>query len=330
MQALQGRGHGDIAIVALGTLGMVLAAVLMALPGIWYIGWAGAGPGRHLDVMTTLVELVELDASWERAALQSMGEFAPASPAFRTAALAGMTTRLQAAAKGTASPALQRSLPDVVRALKDKAELVGRFHTAHAASRSALREALAMEPEIAGLLRDAWRDAPDRQRLVAVDNVVTQLMAEAQRYYYAPADSTRKHLEASTADLRSATATLPDILKPAAVRLERHAADLLRAKPPEQEYFDRVRFHDAGPRAATLTRELHRELVTNEAARERYRVYLAAYFCALMVLIAYLTARLIRRELSAGANREHGLAVANEAVPVEPALPQAQTEKTEA
>ena len=121
----------------------------------------------------------------------------------------------------------------------------GRFHTPR---RFAQRPAGSARHGTgnSGTLRDAWRDAPDRQRLVAVDNVVTQLMAEAQRYYYAPADSTRKHLEASTADLSSATATLPDSLKPAAVRLERHAADLLRAKPPEQEYFDRVRFHRRG------------------------------------------------------------------------------------
>ena len=330
MQGLQGRGRGDIVRVALGVLGVVLAVVLMALPGIWYIGWAGAGSGRHHDVMSGLLELAELDARWERAVLHSMGELAPASPASDTSSLAGITTRLQATAQETASPVLQRSLPDVVRAFKDKAELVGRFHTAHGASRSALRETLAMEPEIAGLLRDAWRDAPDRQRLVAADTVVTQLVAEAQRYYYAPADSTRKNLEASAADLRGATAALPDSLKPAAVRLERHVADLIRAKPPEQEYFDRLRFHDAGPRAVTLARELRRELVQNEAPRERYRIYLAAYFCALLVLIAYLAARLIRRELAARATRAHALAAANAAAPVEPTLPQAQTEKSDA
>jgi len=330
MWKLRVKNHGNAGMVALGTLGVVVAVVLIALPSIWYIGWAGAAPGRHHDVLSSLVELAELDASWERTALQSLGELAPAAPAFRTGSLAGMMTRLESAAKGNASPVLQRSLPDVVRAFKDKAEHVARFHAAHAASRSALREALAMEPEIAGLMRDAWRDAPDRQRLVAADNVVTQILAEAQRYYYAPADSTRKNLEASTADLRGATAALPDSLKPAAVRLERHIADLIRVKPTEQASFDRLRFHDAGPRVATLARALHRELDRNEARRARYRVYLAAYFCALLALIAYLAARLIQRDISARANRAPAVTAAPGAMPVEPILTPAQPEKTEA
>jgi hypothetical protein len=330
MQELQGRGHGDIAMVVLGVLGVVLAVVLVTLPGIWYIGWAGAAPGRHHEVMSGLLELAELDASWERAALQSTGELVPAYPAFRTGQLADIAMRLQAAAKETASPVLQRGLPDVVRAFRDKADVVARFHTAHGASRGALRDALAMEPEIAGLMRDAWRDAPDRQRLIAADNVVTQLMADAQRYYYAPADSTRKNLEASIADLRSAAAAVPDPLKPATARLERHAADLIKAKRPEQMHFERVRFHDGGPRVTTLARELHRELGQSAAMREGYRIYLAAYFCSLLVLIAYLAAHLIRRELSAQARRAEAVAATGEVVPVEPTLPQAQTEKTEA
>jgi hypothetical protein len=194
---------------------------------------------------------------------------------------------------------------------------MGGFHIAHNASVSALRQALAMESEIAGLLRDAWQDAPDRQRLVAADNVVTQLLADAQRYYFAPIGVHRKNLEASSSDLRGAAAGLPDALKPAAVRLEGHIGDLLRTKPEQQLHLDRMRFHNAGPLAATLARELRHELAEISARQERHRAYLAAYFLALLLLVAYCAARLIQREL---ASKETDAAAAANPAPAEPTL----------
>jgi hypothetical protein len=318
----RGLSRKDAVIIACGALATVAAVVLLAFPALWYIGGAGAGPAWYHEVIADLAELSALDARWEREALRTLNDFAPGPASDPAASHAGATKPLEAAARNIQSPALQRSLPDVVRAFTEKAELVARFEKAHAASRSALRDALAMEAEVAGLLREAWRDAPDRQRLVAADNVVTQLLADAQRYYFAPAESTRKNLEASTADLRGAAEALPSTFKPAAARLERHVTDLLRARPQGQSYFDRVRFHNAGPRAATLTRELRREFDQNQLQRDRHRVYLAAYLCALLVLVAYLAARLTRRELAVREIAARATSAGgNEGLPVEPILP---------
>jgi hypothetical protein len=201
---------------------------------------------------------------------------------------------------------------------------MGRFHVAHSAALSALQQALAMEAEIAGLLRDVWHDAPDRQRLVAADNVVTQLLADAQRYYFAPTDAHRRNLEASAGDLRGAAAGLPDALKPAAARLESHIGDLLRMKPQQQVDLDQMRFHDAAPLVATLTRELRHELAEISARQERYRGYLAAYFLALLVLVAYVAARLIQRQLASGAAKTASATPAAESAPAEPTLPPEQ------
>lgn len=317
-----GISSKDAPIIACGALAAVAAVVLLALPALWYISGVGASFARHHDVFADLAELSALDARWEHAALRALNDFAPTPAADSPAAFAGVTKRVEAAARETGSPVLQRRLPDVVRAFTEKAELVGRFEKAHSASRNALRDALAMEAELTGLLREAWRDAPHRQRLVAADNVVTQLFADIQRYYFAPADSARKNLEASTADLRSAAEALPSALNPAAARLDRHIADLLRARPQEQTDFDRVRFHNAGPRVATLTRELRRELDQNQLQRDRYRVYLATYFCALLVLVAYFAARLIRRELAFRGRSAHATSATGKAgFPVEPTLP---------
>jgi hypothetical protein len=313
------------ALVAAGTVGVVLAFALVALPPVWYIGSFDVDRGKRGAAEHELLELAALDARWEREALQALAELEPAPPANHAAAVAGITKRLEAAAREAPSPVLQRGHPHVTRAYTEKAQLMGRLHSAHSASLSALRQALAMEAEIAGLLRDVWHDAPDRQRLVAADNVVTQLLADAQRYYFAPTGAHRKNLEASTADLRGAAAGLPDALKPAAARLASHIGDLLRSRPEQQLYLDRMRFHIAGPLAATLARGLRHELAEISARQERYRVYLAAYFLALLVVVAYVAARLIQRRLASGAAET---ARAPESVPAEPTLPSPPQERT--
>ena len=191
-----------------------------------------------------------------------------------------------------------------------------------AASRAALNDVLAMEPEVAAGMREAWRDAPDRQRLVALDNVVTQAIAEAQRYYYTGDDAVRRNLEMSAADLRGAAPGLAEALSAVVLRLDRHIQELLRARPAEQAHISQVRFHDAGPRATTLMREVRREAEEHAANRARYRVYLATYAVALLVLLAYIAARLIWRELTMRGRSAAGPAAApGVLMPTEPIPP---------
>lgn len=311
------------ALVAAGTVGVVFAFGLLALPAVWYIG-SDVDRGKRGAVENELLELTTLDARWEREALQALIDLAPATAANHAGSAAAITKRLEGAARDAASPVLRRGLANVVRAYTEKAQLMGHFHIAHSASVGALRQALAMEAEIAGLLRDVWHDTPDRQRLVAADNVVTHLLADAHRYYFAPTDSHRKNLEVSTADLRGAAAGLPEALKPAVTRLEHHVGDLLRMKPQEQLYLDRVRFHHAGPLATTLTRDLRHELAGISERQERYRVYLALYFCALLVLLAYLATCLILRELGSRADKTAAAAPEVKAPPAEPGAPPSQ------
>ena len=313
----RGLSSREAAIVACGALAAAAAVALLAVPARWYFGGAGPSAARHLEVISVLSELSALDARWEREALRMLNDPAPSPAAGSAGPLAAVPKQLERAARELESPILQRSLADVTRAFTEKAGLVSRFEQAHVASRKALHDALAMEAEVAGLLREAWRDAPDRQRLVAADNVVTQLFTDMQRYYFAPAESNRKNLAASIADFRAAAEVLPAGLKAAAARLDHHIADLVRARPQEQAAYDRVRFHHAGPRAATLARELLLELERSELQRARHGILLAVYLGALLVLAAYLAARLIRRELAL----RKASTMVTEALPVEPTLP---------
>jgi hypothetical protein len=295
--ARDSSGQGA-AVIAWGAVGAVAAAVLLALPALWYIGGASSSPGRYDNALAELTELGALDARWEREAMGALNDITPDAARARAATPpAAVTKRLEAIAQEIESPVLQRGAEQLARAFSERAALAASFEKAHAASRAALRDILAMEAEMSGVLREAWRDAPDRQRLIAADNVITQLLADAQRYYYAPAESGRRNLEASTADLRGAAEAVP-ALNPAAARLDRHVAELLRARSQEQTYFDRVRFRSAGPLIAALAHDLRHERDLHRLRWERYRAYLASGLCALLVLVAYLAARIVRRELA--------------------------------
>jgi hypothetical protein len=322
------RGWSDAAIVACGTFAVVLVVALMALPGLWYIAWGEAGSARHPELMAALLKLGALDASWERAALRSVTEPVPPPAIDHAGALARITQPLDVTVTAHGSPLLQRDLPEVVAALREKAGLVAQLQQARAISQKALQEVLAMESELAALVREAWRDAPERQRLVAVDNVVTQTLADAQRYGFTAAASQRKNLETSAADLRDAAAVLPEPLNDALLRLHRHVEHLLQAKPVEQKAFERVRFHNAGPRVATLIDELQREAEEDSANRARYRIYLGAYFLALLVLWAYVAARVIRREVvSRARSRTTSETVPDGEVPAQAALSETSGDK---
>ena len=133
---------------------------------------------------------------------------------------------LTAAANETGSPVLTRSMGELTGAFLQKADLIEKFRKANAATKQALTSVLAADVEVAGLVRGSWQEFRDRDRLVAAEGAVTQLLAEAQRYYYAPGDTQRKSVEAFAADLRDAAvaASRRGAGRSRAARCERAAA----------------------------------------------------------------------------------------------------------
>src|SRR4029453_15414618 len=111
---------------------------------------------------------------------------------------------------------------------------------ANAATKQALTRVLAADVEIAGLVRGSWQDFRDRDRLVAAENAVTLLLAEAQRYYYAPGEAQRKSVETVAADLGGAAAQLPAAVRDGLARLDANVQQLLGAKPIEEKLHDRL------------------------------------------------------------------------------------------
>lgn len=276
------------------SLVVAAAIVLAATLGFLYYKTQPTGLTRHNEALSLLRELKTIDARWDIEVFRARGELRAVtvpSVDYRSA-VARIQQDLAALAREIRSPVLRDGLPNLSGTLVQKADLIERFKKANAATKEALREVLRSEMEFPGLVRGAWQDFHDRERLVAAESAVVQVLAQAQRYYLSPANTQRKNLESLIADVRASASRLPPALVDGLARLEAHVQQLLGAMPIEQELFARITFLPAGPRIDSLNVAFSGELATQLESRELYRVYLVAFAGALLVLIAYLIARL--------------------------------------
>ena len=277
-----------------GSFVAAIAVVLAATLGFLYYKTQPTELTQHNAVLTLLRELKKIDARWDVEMFRARGELhaIPVPSADYRTAVARIQQELVAAAREIDSPVLRDGLPDVGNALVQKADLIEKFKKANAATKQALDRVLRAEKEFPGLVRGAWQDFRDRERLVAAESAVVQVLAQTQRYYLSPAAAQRKNLDALIADLQTSASQLPPALSEGIARLEGHVQQLLGAKPIEQKLFAKLAFLPAGPRIDSLTDAFSRELATRLDTTELYRVYLVAFAGALLILIAYLIARL--------------------------------------
>jgi signal transduction histidine kinase len=273
-----------------------IAVLLAATLGFLYYKTQGVALKRYNDALVMLRELKAIDARWDVEMYRARGELRAMtvpSADYRTS-VARIQQELAEAQRQIRSAVLGDGLPRLTRALVEKADLIEKFKKANAATKQALGRVLEAETEFPGLVRGAWQDFRDRERLVAAESAVVQVLSEAQRYYLSPGLEQRGNLEALVADLQASASRLPPALQEGLSRLESNVQQLLGAKPVERELVRRLSFLPAGPRIDSLTEAFSRELTTLLDMRELYRVYLVAFAGALLILIAYLGARLAR------------------------------------
>ena len=275
-------------------IGVACALLVLAL-GYLYYKTQGTDIKRAGEVLAALRDLKEIDARWDVEILRLRAELAVPRPPL--ADQGPMLTRLRkdlaAAAQALKSPVLARGLPELDVAIALKAETVDKFRKANAAVQQVLARLLASDAEVAALVRGSWQDFRDRERLVAVESMAVQAIAEAQRYYFAPGEAQRTALETVTADLRRAGPQLPPALRDGLQRLDEHLLQLLATRPEEQALYAKLSFLSAGPRIDSLTGAFLRELEGALTDQEFYRAYLVAYSGALLILLGYLATRLL-------------------------------------
>lgn len=278
-------------------LAPVVVVILVAMLVFLYYKTQSADFKRQSEVLVHLRELKEIDARWDIEVLRARADFAASSSGVPVLDQGNLINRigrdLEETAAQLGSPVLQRGLPGLRAAFAEKTELMGKFREANATVRQAVQQVTGAETEIAGLIRGTWRTYPERERLVATENVVTQLLAKAREYYHSPGPAQTKDIEDILVDLRDAGRRLPAALQAGISRLDENARTLLNTRPAEVEILKKLAYLTAGPRVDSLSSTFSHEMEEALVEREFWRIYLVAYSGSLLLLIGYLATRLM-------------------------------------
>ncbi|HEY6241113.1 MAG TPA: ATP-binding protein [Burkholderiales bacterium] len=270
--------------VSLGLGALALVAVLVFL----YDKTQAVDLQDQSEILGSLRVLKEIDGRWDVDVLRI--RFEPAgtdSPAIKRAAAANKALRdLSSALRKTPSPSLSAGLPQLSEAILQKTELVEKFRVENSAAKAALD----------GLVRSAAEaqtqagemKVPPQALVLALSRAV----AAASQYYWLALDVQRKDLEAALAALPGRAPALPETLRGKLEQMREAGEILIKRRSAEQQLFDKLAVLTSGPRLENLTFLLNGELEATLQEKELFRVYLIAYAGALLILIAWLVARL--------------------------------------
>ena len=290
--------------------GIAIAAfVLLALLVFLHVKAADPGVKRLTELVAQLTGARLIDARWDAAtATGARGEAGTAKSAVQPNDLARIHRALDAAAPEAKTTAVRTAIADLRKAYTEKADVVGRLERASADSRQALAGAMRADAAITMLIRNAWREFPQRERLVAAENLALRVIVEAQQYTHAPSAAHRTSLASYAADLPKAQ-SLPKPVQAGLASLENDVHQILLLKPLEQMLAERLITLRTGPRLDELNELFDRELTDAIVWRDRYRIALLVYAALLAALLAWLGVRAIAKYrdlevLYAGQTRE--------------------------
>ena len=244
---------------------------------------------READVLTQLLAAKAIDVRWDMA-------IADARADGRTRALTQpddverMHAALDAAALEIPTRVMQETAAELKKIYAQKGDLVARFIQASSDARVALTAAMRADAAIGNQVRAVWRDFPQRDRLVAAENLVARTLAEAQAYHRAPSAERRAALQAFATDLARAHA-LPAPVEGTLKRLETDIDQLLLLKPLEEATDARLGAITTAGYLDEIIALVQRRQADGVASRARYRGYLVMFLSLLVVAGAFFAFR---------------------------------------
>ncbi|HUL41925.1 MAG TPA: ATP-binding protein [Burkholderiales bacterium] len=266
--------------ILLGLAALVLAGVLLFL----YSKTQAVDLRERNEILDDLRVLKEIDGRWDVDVLRARLEFGSNElPVSNRRSVAFKTLQnLDSALQTTRSAALSAGLPELRKAILQKAELVEKFKQENRSANDSLQAVLKDCAELSTLASELRPRSPD------LEQALSRLAAAAPLYYWLAQDPQRASLEAGAAQLQE----FPDPLRNKASELAAAVQALLKHEAAAQALFTKLEYLTSGPRLDTLTSSFSRELEVTLQDKERYRVYLIAYASALLILLAYLGAKL--------------------------------------
>lgn len=287
----------------------VTGCALLALLVVLHVKTASPEVKRLSDLVARLAGVKLIDARWETAAAQARSQASGSSKsAVHDTDAARIESALRAAHAEAKTTALRTTLTELRKAYAEKANVVARYEKASVDTRGAVAAAMRADMAVTKVVRNAWRDFPERERLVAAENLVVRIIVEAQQYHHVPSASHRASLESHLADLPR-NPSLPKAVQTGLAQLGNDVHKLLLLKPLETMLGERLAALDTVARTDEVIQLYQRELEDALASRDRWRVALTIYTAALIALLVYLGIRAIARfrdleGLYAGQTRE--------------------------
>jgi hypothetical protein len=275
----------------MAAIGIGLVALLIVL----HVKTASPEVQRLRDLVAHLVAVKAIDARWDAAmALARSRMPVQVGSAVQNTDAPRIQRALQAAEAAARTTALRTTLAELRKAYVEKADVVARFEKASIDTRAAVAAVTRADSGVATLVRQAWRDFPQRERLVAAENLAVRVIIEAQQYYQIPAAAHRASLESYMVDLQRAL-SLPKSVQAGLAQLGNDVHQLLLLKPLEHMLGERLSALDTARRIDEVTDLYQRELAGALAAREWWRVALGIHTAALVALVIYLGVTAIGR-----------------------------------
>ncbi|MGH8769245.1 MAG: ATP-binding protein [Burkholderiales bacterium] len=270
--------------ILLGVGALVLIAALVFL----YNKTQAVDLREENEILGLLRDLKEIDGRWDFDVLRaSLEPDVAALPPVDRRSIAERALRAlgDAAGKNPAS-VLNASLPELAKAIMEKARLVEEFKVEDAAAKAGLNGLVGNAMELGA------QAAQLKVKVPGLESLLNRLVAGAPLYYWLAQEPQFRSIESALGELHNAMAAMPEALRAKAEQTRDAGRALLKHKPAEQKLVAQIALLTSGPRLDSLTNSFSRQLETTLQGKELFRVYLIAYAGSLLILLGWLGAKL--------------------------------------
>jgi len=246
-------------------------------------------------ILSYLRELKDIDAKWDAELLRSRFDQGKGRAQQRDFADALRRSLAGLSNEAVESPAIRQSVEALQKAFEEKAALVEKYKAQSAELKDSLAGMADAMNEVRAMVGGAVLARPKlKDRFASLENNLYEVESEVLRYSFTPDDKQKARIESAQSALRSSEVQFEPPLRPAIARLGHQIDAVMQRKPPEHELFTRVSFLTAGPRVESLTNAFSREIESTLQDKDLYRIYLASFAAALLVLLLYAGSRLVQ------------------------------------
>lgn len=274
----------------------ILAILLAALLAFLYLKTQGVDFARHVRINEHLRNLKTIDGKWNEALLRSRSDVGVVE-ASQLITSDQSVRELERLANETAAlnvPLLTANVASLKTVYEQKLNLMKQFQD-NAQALSKLRsdtteQMLALQAKARGF--DAGKNLVLKGNVESLVGLLAPAPALITDFGVRGGDALQKKIETQAKTLKDVASSLPVELNTSAI------ADNLSAiasmQPIHDDSFNRIYLYSTGPRTDSAAKLFTDHLQEQLDEREQYRVYLFFFSGALLVLLGYIAAQLIR------------------------------------